>query len=233
MARASLNEAREMASKGGNFDFSFLSLKDREVKKVRFLYSNIDEVEAFTTHQITLADNKKRNVDCLRATNEPVQKCPLCAIGNKPRARIYLSLVDEVTHELLVWERSAQFLDELEGYFNRYGDLRDCVFEIERKGTGLDTKYNIYYIGQNIINDKSVLPERADVYGKLILTKTADELGAYINTGTLPDSTAPINNSELERRNVYTDPNVNPWGNNNQPQSTQAQPNTPKRNGWN
>ena len=253
MARLNTSEAREMASKGTT-GINFFSLKDRETMKIRFLYKDIEEVESYSVHQITLADGKKKNVSCTRATNEPVQNCPLCAIGNKPRARIYLNVVNEKTHKLLVWERSAQFLDTLEGYIKRYGDLRDYIFEVERKGTGLDTEYVIYPLGQSIIEDKSVLPETPKILGTLLLDKSAQDLEYYINNSRFPEEIKP----ELERRETapnpqqgvpnqpnnqgyapqnttgyqqpqqgYTDNDYNPWG------SDKSGSEPKKRSGWN
>lgn len=246
MARLNYMEAKDMANKGGGFDYKFFSLKDKETIKIRFLVSKLDDVESYSVHSITLPDGKKKNVSCLRQPNEPVQNCPLCAISNKARARIYLNVVDEKTHELLIWERSAQFLDTLEGYIQRYGDLRDYIFEIERKGTGLDTEYLIYPMGSNPIPDKSVLPEPVSVLGKSLLDKNFDELTNFVNTGNLPEQVKP-NNDNLQRRETtpnygsyqpqlqptqensnqpnYNETEANPWGNNNS--------NPPKRNGWN
>ena len=218
MARLNATEAKEMASRGTS-SINFFSLKDRETMKIRFLYKDIEEVEGYSVHQITLPDGKKKNVSCLRASNEPVQNCPLCAIGNKPRARIYLNVVNEKTHELLVWERSAQFLDTLEGYIKRYGDLRDYIFEVERKGTGLDTEYVIYPLGQSIIEDKSVLPETPKILGTLLLDKSAKDIEYYINTGRFPEEIKP----ELERRDTAPNPQqgapYQTYGQNPQPQN--------------
>lgn len=229
MAKLNINEAQEMASRG-DFSFKFFNLRDRETMKVRFLYSDINEVESYSVHSITLPDGKKKNVNCLRLTNEPVQNCPLCAIGNKPRARIYLNLVNEKTHELLVWERSAQFLDTLEGYIKRYGDLRDYVFEIERKGSGLDTNYEIYPMGSNPIEDKSVLPKPADILGTVFLNKTYDDLSTFVNEGKFPEETKPV--VDVERRNQNDTPQANQ---NNQQQDSNPWNNSDrqKRSGWN
>lgn len=248
MARLNTMDAKTMAEKSGGFDYKFFSLKDKETIKIRFLISKIEDVESYSVHTITMPDGKKKNVSCLRQPNEPVQNCPLCAISNRAKARIYLNVVDEKTHDLMVWERSAQFLDTLEGYITRYGDLRDYIFEVERKGTGLNTEYLIYPLGQNIINDKSVLPEPVSVLGKSLLDKNFNELTQYVNTGVLPEATQPNVQENLQRRETAAQPNqgyvqpnqgysqnnqapnyseaeANPWGNNNQT--------PPKRNGWN
>ena len=237
MARLSIEEAKEMASRNGGSDFKFFALKDRETIKIRFLISSIEEVERFSVHTVTMADNKKKNVNCLRALNEPVQNCPLCAIGNKARGRIFLNVVDERTHDLLIWERSVQFLDQLEGYIQRYGDLRDYLFEVERKGTGLDTEYQLYPLGSSPIEDKSVLPQSISVLGRTLLDKNYDEISQFINTGVFAENTQPqiktIEQQDLPKREetapTVNQQNNNTWGaNNNQPQA-----NPPKRNGWN
>lgn len=241
MARLNTMDAKTMAEKNGGFDYKFFSLKDRETIKIRFLISKIEDVESYSVHTITMSDGKKKNVSCLRQPNEPVQNCPLCAISNRAKARIYLNVVDEKTHDLMVWERSAQFLDTLEGYITRYGDLRDYIFEVERKGTGLDTEYLIYPMGSSPIEDKSVLPQPVSVLGKSLLDKSFNDLTNYVNYGTLPEATQPTSEASLQRRETatqnnqgysqnnqapnYAEAEQNPWGNNNQ--------NPPKRNGWN
>lgn len=252
MARINYQEAQEISSKGGNFDFNFFFLKDRETKKVRFLYANIEELENYTVHQIEIYDQSKhknvyKNVNCLRASNEPVQKCPLCAMGNRARVRVYLTLLGEDDGQLYVWERSGKFIAELEGFFKRYGDLRDYVFEIERRGAAgsKDTTYQIYPIGSVPIQDKSTLPTIPEVFGKLILDKTAEDLDTYIRTGVLPGSNQSsfgggqpaFNNTQptpnLERRETtsnfppsstpYPD-KVNNYSYDAQPQGNYAQP---------
>lgn len=248
MARVNYEEAKELASKGGNFEFGFLSLKDGESKRVRFLHDTIESIQSFTVHSVQVSNGgqvRTKNVDCLRAPNEPVQKCPLCAISNRPKARIYLALVDETTHQVLIWERAASFLTELEGYFKRFGDLRDMLFDIERKGTGLNTTYTLIAMGQSVIEDKSVLPTIPDVYGKLVLVKTAEEQEQFISTGTFPERVNPQVNQanqmpQFTRResNGFNQPQSqqnqfnaqsSPWSNNS---NIQQQPQQPKR-GWN
>lgn len=249
MARVNYLEAKEMASKGGNLQFNFLSLKDGESKRVRFLHASIEDIPAYSAHSVKVnvgGSEKFKNVNCLRSSNEPVQKCPLCAIGNKPRARIYLALTDE-TNTVYIWERSGQFLEEMEGYFTRYGDLRNHLFDIERRGTGLNTKYNIFPLGQNIVQDKSTLPAIPDVFGVLVLDKDYNDINTFINTGTFPEkvtSTTQQTNQQqpqYQRREQvmqqagfqqqpqqpsYSQQDINPWG-----QQTTVDNNTPRR-GW-
>lgn len=194
MARVTYEEAQQITNSG---DFSFFSLKNKETKKVRFLYNSVNEIELLSTHAVVMNDGKTRSVDCLRAVNEPVQNCPLCAMGNRPKARAYISLLGE-DGQIYIWERSSKYLETLMPYFDRYTQkgtcpLVDVVFEIERIGEpgSKDTKYNIYYVETNPITDKSTLPERPEILGTLVITKTFEECSVFVNTGAFPQEAQP------------------------------------------
>ena len=185
--RITTEEAKEISSRVG--EFRFFSLKDKQTKRVRFIYANESEIECFNVHQLRGQDNKTKTVDCIRKPNEPVQNCPFCANGEKLSAKAYIFLVSEDDSDkgtLYVFERNARFLDKLEGLRQRYGDLYNGIYEIERKGAGLDTTYEIYFIKEDRV-DINTLPEVPSVHGKLVQVKTAEEMELYLSTGNFPD----------------------------------------------
>lgn len=208
MARITQEQAKEMSASNSN-GINFFALEDRKAKKVRFLYNSPSDIEAVSVHQVVLPDGKRKTVDCLRAPNEPVQKCPLCESGLKPKGRIYLALISEDSADrgtVYIWERSAQFIDTLQGHYNRYCGQNnipfvDYVFEIERHGAKGDTntKYEVYPIGAQPV-DKNSLPEVPDL-SKLILEKDYNECLSFVNTGNFPSTEGATQpNNTMDRR---------------------------------
>lgn len=185
--RITSEEAKEISSRVG--EFRFFSLKDKQTKRVRFIYKDESEIECFNVHQLRTQDGKTKTVDCIRKPNEPVQNCPFCANGEKLSAKAYIFLLSEEDSDkgtLYVFERNARFLDKLEGLRQRYGDLYNGIYEIERKGAGLDTTYEIYFIKEDRV-DINNLPEIPTVHGKLVQVKTAEEMEIYLATGNFPE----------------------------------------------
>lgn len=192
MARLTAEQAEEM-SKGTGGEFRFLTLDDKQVTKVRFLYDNPEEIEMRSVHNVRDSLGKSKNIDCLRAANEPVQKCPLCEMGNKPKARMFILMMSENNDDrgtIYVWERSGQFLEQLKGLYSRYGSLKDSIFEIQRYGKKGDTNtnYSVFYLKTEPAKD---LPEKPEIVGRLILEKTYEECASFARTGTFPERTAP------------------------------------------
>ena len=199
MSRMNYEEAKIFTKENqSSFGFNFFSLKDRESKEVRFLYDSVENAEVYSVHSVKIGE-KTKSVDCIRAINEPVQKCPFCESGMRARPRVYIPLVDKEGN-VYIWERASSFLEDLEAHHQRYGKghkLSDLVFEISRKGQGLDTKYTIFYV--DCVPPSSELPEVPVIEGKLLLKKSADEMKVYVNTGNFPEVNTPENSSVVRR----------------------------------
>lgn len=72
---------------------SYFSLKDDgDSAIVRFNISKIEDINVTIKHMVKVG-GKTRNIECLRMPNEPEDKCPLCASGNKSNTRIYVKLL--------------------------------------------------------------------------------------------------------------------------------------------
>ena len=109
MAEFSMNEADNYGGNGGG---SFFTLKDDKDKaRVRFLYRGVEDVKGYACHKVAVGD-KDRYVNCLRAYNEPLDKCPFCAAQLKVTPRLFLSLYNEDAGEVQVWERSKIIFSE-------------------------------------------------------------------------------------------------------------------------
>lgn len=228
--RLTANEAKEISSRVG--EFRFFSIKDKQTKRIRFPYASVDEIECFNVHQLRGQDNRITTIDCIRKPNEPVQNCPLCATGEKISAKSYIFLISEDDAdrgEIFVFERNARFLDKLEGLQQRYGPLHNAIFEIERKGSGLDTQYEIYFINNDPV-DINNLPEVPSVYEKLVKVKTAEEIELFLASGQFPDKL------ESDVAKHWDKSNLQPRGQAPQQNSAQTQQpasnGTPRRNSW-
>lgn len=189
---------------GADSNTKFFSLKnDRDVATVRFLYNNIDDVEGYAIHQITLPDGKKRYVSCLRKYNEPVDNCPLCAAGYKVIAKLWVPVYDADADEVKLWERGKSFYSKLSSLCMRYNPLVGGTFEIERNGKPGDTqtRYEIYPVGTDE-TQLADLPEAPDPMGTIILDKTFEELQEFVETGTLSTSNSDSEEMPVRRRSA-------------------------------
>lgn len=140
-------------SQGNN---SFFTLKDdKDTAIVRFLHEGEEDLDWYICHQAEI-NGKKRWVQCTEESN-----CPLCRAGNKPQLKLFLQLVDSRDGQTKTWERGQKFIPKVLGLIDRYGDLCNRNYEIERMGKKGDTKtdYALYNLDKD---DKTLadLPER-------------------------------------------------------------------------
>lgn len=187
MARFTADEMDNYSSNGGG---SYFSLKDdKDTATVRFMYETMDQVEGVAVHEIEIGD-KRKFVNCLRAYNEPVDSCPLCAAGIKIQAKLFIPLYDIDSDSVKFWVRGKTFLSKLSSLFCRYTPLVSTPFEIERIGEkgSTSTRYETYPM-QSDDTRLEDLPEIPDVLGDLVLDKSEDELNNYLDTGNF--ETAP------------------------------------------
>lgn len=194
MAMFNMNDADNYGSSSKG---SFFVLKDDGDKaRVRFLYNGMDDIMGYAVHRVQVGD-KERYVNCLRAYNEPLDKCPFCAAQMKITPRLFLKLYNEDTGETQIWERSKSYYQKLSGYANRYKPLYNEVIEIERHGKKGDkqTDYQFFPIENTPIEIDDEKYECSDPLGTIILDKTADEMVEYINTGDFPQTSNGGNNN--------------------------------------
>lgn len=180
MARFSFSEADNY---GVTNQGSFFSLKnDKDTARVRFLYDSVEDVPGYSVHPVRIGD-RDRYVNCLRSYNESVDKCPLCAAGNKIKPRLFVKLYNEDAGECQLWERGKNFYSVLSGLSSRYKPLYNEIIEIERNGKpkDLQTTYQPYPIENKPVNiDDFECPEPE---GLCYLEWSAEEMNNYIMTG--------------------------------------------------
>lgn len=187
MAKITMDQAEKFPQGSNSF---FTLANDKEVGKVRFAYNGYGDIDSYSVHRIEV-DGKTKVVDCLIADklNEPLSNCPLCARGDRPQARVYLSVYNMETNEMQVWERGVQWVKQnLEAMCRRYNPLVATPIEIERNGVKGDrnTSYNLFPLPTDNAKLED-LPEDIDVYGTGIVSQyTFDELQTFVQTGKLP-----------------------------------------------
>ena len=199
MAEFSMNEADNYGGNGGG---SFFTLKDDKDKaRVRFLYRGVEDVKGYACHKVAVGD-KDRYVNCLRAYNEPLDKCPFCAAQLKVTPRLFLSLYNEDAGEVQVWERSKSYFQRLASLSSRYNPLHDEIIEIERSGKKGDmhTTYEFYPIENEPVNLDDF--EITNPLGTIILDKTAEDMNVYLDTGAFPDTNEGSSNNDNNRENL-------------------------------
>lgn len=185
MAQFKANEADNYGGQGGG---GFFSLKnDKDTALVRFMYNTIDDFCGNSVHEIEVGD-RKRYINCLRAYNEPVNSCPLCASGNPVRAKAFIHVYDCDEQVVKIWDRGKTFIPKLSSLCARYSPLVSVPFEVERNGKKGDTNttYETYPLAADDVTLDD-LPEPLEILGSLVLDKDYDQLQNFIDTGYFGD----------------------------------------------
>jgi len=182
MARFSFEESENY---GGGSNKFFTLKDDKDTAVIRFLYNNMNDIQGVSVHTVKV-DNNNVDVECLRAYNEPVEKCPLCAAGQHPFGKLYIPVYDEASKESKIWTRGRTFFNKLSSLCSRYNPLVGTPIEVERNGKKGDqsTTYEMYPMQSDnaIITD---FPE-INAEGLAFHVKTEDELNYYLDHGTFP-----------------------------------------------
>ena len=186
--------AKEIDNYGTSSGSSFFSLKnDKDTAIVRFMYNDINDIEAFAVHEVMI-NGTRRYANCLRSYDEPVDDCPLCAAGMRVIAKMYIPLYDEEEKTVKVWERGRTFYSKISSLASRYKPLVSTIFEVERNGKKGDMKttYETYVVetDDTVLED---LPEVDDPLGTIILDKDFDELTYYLDYGDFPEDRVGLN----------------------------------------
>lgn len=184
MARFNTQDADKYGGQGGAGYFSLKN--DKDVATVRFMYNNIDDVEGFAVHEVTI-DDKKRYVNCLREYNQPKDACPFCKSGMFTTAKLFIPIYNIDQERVQVWERGKKFISKISSICARYPDVVSHKFEIERNGQKGDTSttYEIYEVGKDDTTLED-LPEKQDVLGTLVLDKSSDDMEFFLDNGYFP-----------------------------------------------
>ena len=195
MARLNAQQAASFPTGGGRN--SFLSLQnDGDSAVVRFAYNSVDELcGCDSVHTIKNTETDKYvTVDCLKTDNSnPDSVCPLCASGIKMQKIYYLQVRHEETGEMLLWQRSENFvLNTLVPLLSDYEadgtPITGLPIKIVRHGAkgDLNTTYALIpKAADGMTLDQ--FPEDIDVRVEGIVKEYSfQELQNYVATGKLP-----------------------------------------------
>lgn len=189
MARFKAGEEEHYGGQGGTGFFTISN--DKEVKRVRFMYNNVDDIEGYAVHRVEIGDGKFRYVNCLRDYNDAKDMCPFCRENMFTQARLIIPVYNIDEDAVQLWDRGKTFFQKMTSLCSRYASGKDTlvshIFEVERNGKPKDMKttYEIYEVDQDdtTLND---LPEVPDILGGFVLDKTADDMEYYLEEGEFP-----------------------------------------------
>lgn len=179
MSRFLYSEAENYGAPKSNY----FSLKDDgDTAKIRFLINDINDLEGVAVHEVQVGD-RTMDVECLRAYNEPVDKCPLCAANYKQNAKLFIPVYDEGSKESKIWTRGRTFFNKMSSLCSRYNPLVATPFEVERVGKKGDT--NTTYETYPMQSDNAKVTDFPEIKaeGVCFQTKTYEELEKYLQTG--------------------------------------------------
>lgn len=193
---------------------------------VRFMHDSTDSFDIVSTHSITV-NGKFRNINCIRDPREPLDKCPLCARGDRINNRIYIHLieyvVDPTTNQVVakprVWDRSLSYAQTLKNYLDNYGPLSDMICKIIRHGArgSMQTTYEIVPNLNKQIYPDNVYVKPANAFenytavGTAVMNKNYQEMTYFVQNGTFPEPVANNSNSVQPVMPTYNDP-IDPTG---------------------
>lgn len=195
----------------------FNSLKDDgDETVVRFNYKDTSEFELVTVHSVQVGD-KWRRVSCLRSAFDPLEDCPLCASGDKVLQKFYVQLIEykkdengNVIAEGKIWERPAMFAKTLKSFIEEYGDIRNFVFKIKRKGVrgSMQTTYDVIPANSMVYKDDIYVKDFScfdnfDVSKHSYFVKTKEELEKFVSDGTFETTKKEVVD---EAPKTYTQP---------------------------
>lgn len=180
MARFNMQESENYGASKNNY---FALKDDRDTAIIRFLYNDINDIEGVAVHEVEV-NGKRMDVECLRAYNEPLHKCPLCEAGYKVNAKLFIPVYDENSKESKIWTRGRTFFQKLSSLCARNNPLVSTPFEVERIGKKGDT--NTSYETYPMQRDNSRIEDFPEIKAEGIAfeVKTYEELRKYLDTGT-------------------------------------------------
>ena len=184
MARFNMQESENYGASKNNY---FALKDDRDTAIIRFLYNDINDIEGVAVHEVEV-NGKRMDVECLRAYNEPLHKCPLCEAGYKVNAKLFIPVYDENSKESKIWTRGRTFFQKLSSLCARNNPLVSTPFEVERIGKKGDT--NTSYETYPMQRDNSRIEDFPEIKAEGIAfeVKTYEELKTYLDTGTFGES---------------------------------------------
>ena len=187
MARFRADQADNYGGQGGGGFFSIAN--DKEVKQVRFMYDNVDDIEGMSVHKVPVGD-KERYVNCLREYNDPIDNCPFCREKKPIQARLFIPVYNIDEDVVQIWDRGKTMFQKMTSLCSRYAtknNLVNNIFEVERNGKPKDTKttYEIFQVDKDD-TEISDLGEMPKILGGVVMDKSYDDMEYYLEEGAFP-----------------------------------------------
>jgi hypothetical protein len=219
------NRKSNPSKQNKEYKVNYFSLKDDgDSAIVRFAHSSVKDFDILTVHTVktTTKDGKEiyKRVSCLREPGQPASVCPLCTSNNKTISKVvnkfYVKLIEYVEEngkkvpKARVWERPAEFANELKSFMDVNGDLKNVLFMVTRNGVrgSTSTKYNIVTIPETspIYKPEFHVKDFSDfegfkLEGSFYLVKTAEEINTFLKTGEFPRT-----ESSIQKNSTYSRP---------------------------
>lgn len=98
-----------------------------------------------------MPDGKQRYVNCLRAYNEPIDKCPFCAAQLKVTPKLFLKLYNEDAGECQIWERGKTYFARIASLSSHYNPLCNEIIEVERMVRRATSRQSMSFIHLKIL----------------------------------------------------------------------------------
>lgn len=185
MARFSMNEADKYGAQKNNF---FGLADDGDTANVRFLINEIDDLYGVATHEIQVGD-RKIDVECLRAYNEPVENCPLCAAQYRVNAKLFIPVYDMDSKESKIWTRGKTFFSRMSNLCAKFSPLVGTPVQIVRNGKKGDTSTTYDMWPDSARSDNSRVEDFPEINaeGTAFQTKSFEDLQYFLKNGVFPE----------------------------------------------
>lgn len=188
----------------------FFLENDKDEAVVRILHDSADSFDVVISHNV-MTKGKYRDISCLRDYSAPIADCPFCASGMKPRARMYIHLL-EYTNDATggvvvtpkVWDRHIGYAEKLLAYLDNYGPLSDIMCKIIRHGAKGDMQ-TVYEIVPNLspklypddiyVKDTSGFEGYKSV-GSVVWTKSRDAMEFFVANNEFPAAVTSTTTAE-------------------------------------
>lgn len=238
MAQLSYEEYEQFVKKAdnsGNYqraNIRYFALKDDgDTAIVRFNIHSLADIQVSSVHTVETEVNGRTiygTVNCLRESpKDDIDKCPLCASGNKVAFRIFVPLLSynqdddgNIVAESLVWTQGTKIRQTLKSFIDDYGDLSDMLFKVTRHGKKGDrsTTYSILPANPNIykstiyVKDFSEFENHPNYLDYFVQTRTPEDINTYLETGSFPNPFAKKQDKpkeEVKETPAYSNTNRN------------------------
>ena len=197
MARFNFEESENYGAVKNNY---FNLKDDGDTAVVRFLYNDINDVEGVAVHEVKIGD-RTIDVECIRAYNEPVDKCPLCNAGHPVSAKMYIPVYDQTSKESKIWKRGKTFFGRIAKLCERYRPLVGVPIEVVRNGKAGEktTTYELLPQGEN--KDTKQIVDFPEIKAENVSfqIKSKEDMEYYLQNGAFPQD-----NQVKTRQNTQT-----------------------------